>query len=275
MKNTRILTAILTITLVFSMAACGDGGGSGNGGGGGGGGGSTNPDSKNVKWTQGSTDYELAMTAEISPSSNNIMYNISVGSEGYSGDYESALKAVSYSSSKYKYILSVGTSGHSVGTVTVSGNTYTFAPHDIVGGSSFSITINGTKVTSAGASIKLVNDSGTASSYTLPATDATVIVTNTTGGVGTNPFVGNWSCEYPYNGQTLHVNTNVTKGNTWSCTVEEYPNQVYRGSYAYIGNRITMYGRDVPFGVAFGVIITGTNTANFFDGIVNTVGTKN
>jgi len=81
MKNTKILTAILTITLVFSMAACGDGGGSGNGGGGGGGGGSTNPASKNVKWTQGSTNYELAMTAEISPSSNNIMYNISVGSE--------------------------------------------------------------------------------------------------------------------------------------------------------------------------------------------------
>jgi len=172
---------------------------------------------------------------------------------------------VSYSSSKYKYILSVGTSGHSVGTVTVSGNTYTFAPNDIVGGSGFAITINGTKVTSAGASIKLVDENGIPSSYTLPATDATVTVTDTTGGVGTNPFVGNWSCEYPYNGQTLHVNTNMTKGKTWSCTLEEYPNQVYSGTYAYIGNYIMMVGDiHIPFGVAFGVI-TGTNTANFFD----------
>jgi len=175
----------------------------------------TNPDSKTITWVQGSNNYKFALTY--------------------------------LSSDTYTYILSVGTSGYNTGTVKVNGNVYTLTPR----GSSSTVIINfnisTNQVTTSGSqSISLTTSAGGTANFTIPATNAQGTVTDNTGGVSVNPFVGIW------NGGVLTVSTNLTwsyndRGNSMS------------GSYAFIDNTAIIYTSGGSF---FGYASVSGNTMN-------------
>jgi len=209
MKNTLNLKAVLRtagiIAIVaiigFSMAACG--GNDGDGGG--------NPNSRTITWNQSSTDYKLTLTQ--------------LGS-----------------SSTYTYILSIGSGGstYSAGKAAVSGNNFVLTPiNSKTGGSGSTVTLiidsSTNKVsTSSVQSISSTSDGSSFSSSSIPVTDATCVITDNTGGVGTNPFVGTWN-----NAQagTLTVKSNLT----WSITTG------FSGSYAYIDTTAIVYQSNGTF----------------------------
>jgi len=193
----------------------------------GGDGGSSDPASTKVTWTQDSKDYELVYTE--------------------------------LSSSKSTYILSVGTDGYSVGAVTISGTTYSFATDPKVYSSSYTFTMNidnsTNKVTTTSAQpIKLINSSGTTSDASLPVTNATAKITDNTGGTGTNPFVGYWK-DNP-------VEVSVSSNLTWSATAPGYKGS---GSYAYINNSAIIYDSNGSF-FGYANIVSGKMEAMTFNG---------
>jgi len=190
------LPALLLAGMLIAIAACGgDDGGSDPGG--------SDPASKLIKWNQSSKDYDLSLTQ--------------------------------LSGSKWTYILSVGSDGYSGGVVTVTGNDYAFKTDSTVYGSSqsFNISIDIEKKevkTNSAQEIKLIKNGGTSTTFSLPKTDATATIKDTTGGAD-NPFVGTWKGD----GVTVIVSKNLT----WSATVPGQYNG--SGSYAYIGTDAFVY----------------------------------
>jgi len=209
MKNFFKLFGFIALVAVigFSMAACGGGGGGDDG-----------PVSQAVEWKESGsgTDYKLALTD---------------------------LSTKALANSTYTYILSVVGFGWSTGTVTVKGSEYTFTPRE-TGGSLFSISIDSTTkkvTTTSDKEIKLTTSSGGTTSHTLPVTSATATITDTTGGVSANPFVGTWKANYGGgNVGTVTVNRDLT----WSYKQKDYSNT---GSYAFVESTAIIYDSKEKF----------------------------
>jgi len=208
MKKTIKLIGIVTLAVIigFTMAACSSGNGGKNNPD------DTNPDSKTIAWTQDSTNYKLALTALTSRAA----------------------------SSTHAYILSVGTSGYNAGSAVVTGNDFKLTPWE---DGSTVITINidssSNKVTtSATQSIKVTSSTGVTSNFSIPVTNAQGTVTNNTGGVSRNPFVGTWKyVGSKYDGNTVSVSSNLT----WTYRESGYSES---GSYAFIDNTAIYYDSD-------------------------------
>jgi len=212
MKNTLNLKTVLrtagiiaiVVIIGFSMACGGSSGSSGGDDSKGG-----NPNSRTITWNQSSTDYKLTLTQ--------------LGS-----------------SSTYTYILSIGGSSYSAGKAAVSGNNFVLTPiNSKTGGSGSSVTItidsSTNKVTTSGVqSISSTSDGSSFSSSSIPVTDATCVITDNTGGVGSNPFVGTWN---DVQAGTLTVKSNLT----WSITTG------FSGSYAYIDTTAIVYQSNGTF----------------------------
>jgi len=190
----------------------------------------SNPLSQLLEWTQGTKNYKLAITE--------------LGKD------------------LYTYILSVGSDGYSVGTVSTTGSAYSFKsdPQVYGSGDTFAMTIDtsaktsATVKTAADKTIKLVKN-GSVTTSTLPKTDANATLTENTGGKGENPFVGKWEDD--------GVSVNVSKNLTWSAKATGYKGD---GSYAYINDEAIIYdSKGNFFGYAY-INSSGAMVADTFNG---------
>jgi len=199
MKRTIKVLGIIALVAVigFSLSTCKDDGGG------------WDPISTLISWSDNSTAYKLSVT-----------------------ELEGA--------NSYTYLLSVGNSGYSTGTATISGNNYTFTPRE-TGGSEFAMSIDSeakTVTTTSDYSLKLIQPgTNTTTTYSMPKLDATCEITEQTGGVEGNPFVGTWTASY---GGTVKVSGNFT----WSYSETGYSNS---GSYAPIENTAIIYDSQKEF----------------------------
>jgi hypothetical protein len=167
--------------------------------------------------------------------------------DGGSKSYELAITEISSSKSTYVLSYTASPTTYNVGTVTISGNTYTFTADSTVmqGSNSFTLTIDGTTLSTSGAqTIKLINDDRTPASPSSIAptfTSITVTINVITGGGETNNFVGTWRGS----NVKAFVYPNLTRRATAS---DGYRND---GTYAFIGNRaLIIDSRGMLFGYA-------------------------